>query len=81
MKRVYLLGILLIILGYLWYTGQREHLTPGPPTLASLQADTQDLQNQLNTLNTQFQQMQQQASEGANAAAAARLQVSAVKNS
>lgn len=80
MKRVYLLGILALILGYLWYT-QREHLTSGPPTLATLQSDTQDLQNQINTLNTQFQQMQQQASEGANAAAAARLQVSAVKNS
>jgi hypothetical protein len=81
MKRVYLLGILLSILVYLWYTGQREHLTSGPPTLATLQTDTQDLQSQITTLNTQFQKMQQQASQGANAAAAARLQVSAVKNS
>ena len=81
MKRVSLLIGIIIVLVYLWYTGRREHLTPGPPSLNSLQLDTQDLQNQIDTLNTQFQQMQQQASQGANAAASARLQVAAVKNS
>lgn len=81
MKRINLLLIFLFMLGYLWYTNKREHLTPGPPTLASLQADGKDLQKQIDSLNTEFQQMKQQASEGANAAATARLQLSAVKNS
>lgn len=79
MKRINLLLILLLVVGYVWYSNTREHLTPGPPTLATLQADTQDLQNQINSLNTQFQQMQQQASQGANAAATARLQLQASK--
>lgn len=66
---------------YLWYTSRREHLTPGPPTLATLQKDTHELDDKLKKLSTEFEQMKQQASEGANAAATARLQVSAVKNS
>ena len=73
--------IFLLVLGYVWYVGRREHLTPGPPTLASLQADGQDLQKQIDSLNTEFQQMKQQASQGANAAATARLQLSAAKTS
>ena len=81
MKRISLLLIFLLVLGYLWYTGRREHLTPGPPTLASLHADGQDLQKQIDSLNTEFQQMKQQASQGANAAATARLQLSAAKTS
>ncbi len=81
MKRISLLSIFLLVLGYLWYTGRREHLTPGPPTLASLQADGQDLQKQIDSLNSEFQQMKQQASQGANAAATARLQLSAAKTS
>lgn len=80
MKRVYLLAILLLLVGYLWYTSRREHLTSGPPTLASLQKDTHELDEKLKKLDTEFQKMKQQASDGANAAAAARLQVSAVKN-
>ena len=56
-------------------------MTPGPPTLATLQKDTHELDEKLKKLDSEFQQMKQQASEGANAAAAARLQVSAVKNS
>lgn len=81
MKRVYLLGGLLLLVVYLWYTSRREHLTPGPPTLATLQKDTHELDDKLKKLSTEFEQMKQQASEGANAAATARLQVSAVKNS
>ena len=80
MKRVYLLAILLLLVGYLWYTSRREHLTPGPPTLATLQKDTHELDDKLKKLSSEFEQMKQQASEGANAAATARLQVSAVKN-
>jgi len=81
MKRVYLLGGLLLLVAYLWYTSRREHLTPGPPTLASLQKDTQELDDKLTKLNTEFQKMKQQASEGANAAASAKLQLSAAKKS
>ena len=81
MKRVMLLGILLLLVVTIWYTGRREHLTPGPPTLASLQKDNQELDERLKKLDSEFQQMKQQASEGANAAASARLQVAAVKNS
>lgn len=81
MKRLYLLGALFLLVGYLWYTNRREHLTPGPPTLSSLQKDTQELDDKLKKLDSEFQQMKQQASAGANAAATAKLQLSAVKNS
>jgi hypothetical protein len=81
MKRTVLLIGLLLLVVYMWYTGRREHMTPGPPTLATLQKDTHELDEKLKKLDSEFQQMKQQASEGANAAAAARLQVSAVKNS
>ena len=81
MKRVTLLLGLLILVGYLWYTNRREHMTSGPPTLATLQKDTKELDEKLKKLDAEFQQMKQQASEGANQAAAARLQISAMKNS
>jgi hypothetical protein len=81
MKRATLLGILLLLVAYLWYTNRREHLTSGPPTLSSLQKDTQELDEKLKKLDDEFQKMKQQASEGANAAATARLQISAAKNS
>jgi hypothetical protein len=55
-------------------------MTSGPPSLATLQKDTKELDQRLTKLNSEFQQMKSQASEGANAAAAARLQISAVKN-
>lgn len=81
MKRV-VVGILAVgLFLYMWYSARREHLTPGPPTLATLQKDTHELDDKLKKLNDEFQQMKQQASEGANAAATARLQVAAVKNS
>ena len=79
MKRLVILFVLFALVGYLWYT--REHMTSGPPTLASLQKDTHELDERLKKLDSEFQKMNKQASEGANAAAAARLQVSAVKNS
>jgi hypothetical protein len=81
MKRLGVTILILLVLAYIWYTSRREHLTPGPPTLASLQKDNQELDEKLKKLDSEFQQMKQQASQGANAAAAARLQVAAVKNS
>lgn len=80
MKRVSLcLGFILLLL-YLLFTGSREHLTPGPPTLHSLQKDGQELEKKIEKLDAEFQQMKQQASEGANQAAAARLQLSTIKS-
>jgi hypothetical protein len=81
MKRLGITILILLVLAYIWYTSRREHLTPGPPTLASLQKDNQELDEKLKKLDAEFQQMKQQASQGANAAAAARLQVASVKNS
>jgi hypothetical protein len=81
MKRVVLGLIIFGLIVYAWYSNTREHLTSGPPTLATLQKDTHELDEKIKKLNDEFQQMKQQASEGANAAATARLQVAAVKNS
>ena len=78
MKRGILFLILLVIV-YILYANRREHMTSGPPTLASLQHDTKELDEKLKKLDTEFQQMKQQASEGASQAAAARAQISATK--
>jgi len=59
----------------------REHLTSGPPTLATLQADTQDLQNQITQLNNTVTQMSQQAQAQGAQAAAAKAQLAAAKSS
>lgn len=58
-----------------------EHLTSGPPTLLTLQADTQDLQNQITTLNNTVTQMTQQAQSQASQASAAKAQLAAAKMS
>ena len=72
-------GILLLIL-YVTNTG-KEHLTPGPPTLLTLQTDTQDLDNRLTQLKSEFDKMSAQAKEGANAAAQSKAQAALLKNS
>jgi hypothetical protein len=58
-----------------------EHLTPGPPTLLTLQTDTKDLDTRLTDLKTDFEKMKSQASAQAGNAAAARAQLSATKYS
>ena len=59
----------------------KEHLTPGPPTLLTLQTDTKDIDNRLTELKTDFDKMKSQASAQAGNAAAARSQISAIKYS
>jgi hypothetical protein len=75
-------GILFGIL-YLLKTrkGVIEHLTPGPPTLLTLQTDTKDLDTRLTDLKADFDKMKSQASAQAGNAAAARAQLSATKYS
>jgi len=58
-----------------------EHLTPGPPTLLTLQTDTKDLDTRLTDLKADFDKMKSQASSQAGNAAAARAQISATKYS
>ena len=59
----------------------KEHLTPGPPTLLTLQSDTQDLDGRLTQLKADFDKMSQQAKQGADASAAARAQMNMLKQS
>ena len=59
----------------------REHLTSGPPSLLTLQKDTQDLQNQITTVQTQIESMKQQAQAQSSQAAAAKAQLTAAKSS
>jgi hypothetical protein len=58
-----------------------EHLTPGPPTLLTLQTDTKDIDTRLTDLKADFDKMKSQASAQAGNAAAARAQISATKYS
>jgi type IV secretory pathway TrbL component len=59
----------------------KEHLTPGPPTLLTLQTDTQDLDSRLTQLKSDFDKMSQQAKQGADASASARAQINMLKQS
>lgn len=74
-----------IVFGTLYLLNSRkgimEHLTPGPPTLLTLQTDTKDLDTRLTDLKADFDKMKSQASAQAGNAAAARAQISATKYS
>ena len=59
----------------------KEHLTPGPPTLLTLQTDTQDLDGRLTELKAEFDKMSAQAKQGADAAAQSKAQMAVLKNS
>jgi len=74
------LGLLALVIIYL-LTRTREHLTPGPPTLLTLQNDTVDLDTRLTSLKADFDKMASQAKQGADASAAARAQIGLIKNS
>ena len=73
-------GLLALAILYL-LTRTREHLTPGPPTLLTLQNDTVDLDTRLTSLKADFDKMAAQAKQGADASASARAQISLMKNS
>ena len=59
----------------------KEHLSPGPPTLLTLQSDTQDLDSRLTKLKSEFDEMSSKAKDGATAAASAKAQASLLKTS
>jgi hypothetical protein len=73
------IGLLLIAL-YL-YSNVREHLTPGPPTLLTLQTDTKDIDGRLTQLKAEFDKMSAQAKQGADAAAQSKAQAALLKSS
>lgn len=73
------IGLLLMVL-YL-YENTREHLTPGPPTLLTLQTDTKDIDSRLTTLKAEFDKMSNQAKQGADAAAQSKAQAALLKSS
>jgi hypothetical protein len=76
-----LLGLLIIYLIANRYLLTREHLTPGPPSLVSLRADTEDLDQRLTSLKADFDKMAAQAKQGADAAAASKAQIGLTKYS
>uniref|UniRef100_A0A6C0JM68 Uncharacterized protein n=1 Tax=viral metagenome TaxID=1070528 RepID=A0A6C0JM68_9ZZZZ len=76
------LGILSVIILYILINrGLCEHLTPGPPTLLTLQNDTVDLDSRLTSLKAEFDKMAAQAKQGADASASARAQIGLLKTS
>jgi len=56
-------------------------LTPGPPTLLTLQTDTKDLDGRITELKAEFDKMSAQAKQGADAAAQSKAQMAMLKNS
>jgi hypothetical protein len=57
------IGIVLMIM-YVINNG-KEYMTPGPPTLLTLQTDTKDLDDRLTKLKSEFDKMSTQAKQGA----------------
>jgi hypothetical protein len=80
LRGVITLLLLLALFVYL-SVDTREHLTPGPPTLLTLQTDTKDLDSRLTELKAEFDKMSAQAKQGADAAAQSKAQMAMLKNS
>lgn len=74
-----IIGLLFISLYVL--NKSREHLTPGPPTLLTLQTDTKDIDERLTKLKADFDKMSAQAKQGADAAAQSKAQAALLKTS
>jgi len=84
MKHKILLILFVLVIGYMIYNKDNliiEQLTNGPPSLASLQKDTQELKKELSELSKDIKDMKNQAAQGSAAANVARAQITAVKNS
>ena len=82
MKLIVVAALAGVLLYLVWKRAcSKEHLTPGPPTLLSLQTDTVDIDSRLTDLKADFDKMKSQASAQAGNAAAARAQISATKYS
>jgi hypothetical protein len=76
-----LLGLVIIYLISKRHYVTREHLSPGPPSLLTLQKDTVDLDTRLTSLKADFDKMAVQAKQGADAAASAKAQIGLTKYS
>ena len=59
----------------------KEHLTPGTPTLLTLQNDTKELDSKLTKLKSEFDDMSSKAKEGATVAAQAKAHAALLKTS
>ena len=81
LQSVFMLLMLMAVLVYLIVNKTQEHLTPGPPTLLTLQTDTKDLDGRLTQLKAEFDKMSAQAKQGADAAAQSKAQMAILKNS
>ena len=83
LRSVLFLGLIVFILYMILHKTDiiKEHLTPGPPTLLTLQSDTQDLDTRVTQLKSDFDKMSQQAKQGADASASARAQMNMLKQS
>lgn len=74
-------GLLLLALHLTNNNFLTEHLTPGPPTLLTLQTDTKDIDERLTKLKAEFDKMSAQAKQGADAAAQSKAQAALLKTS
>jgi peptidoglycan hydrolase CwlO-like protein len=82
--RVTILVVLVVGLLYMLVNKDfviKEHLTPGTPTLSTLQNDTKELDKKLDKLKKEFDDMSSKAKEGADAAAQAKAQAALLKTS
>ena len=79
----FLVGLLFVLIYVLVNKDSiiQEHLTPGPPTLLTLQNDTKDLDSRLTKLKSEFDKMSSQAKAGADVAAQAKAQAALLKTS
>jgi hypothetical protein len=59
----------------------KEHLTSGPPTLFTLQKDVKETDDKITKLQKEFEDMKAQAGAQAQQAAAAKAQLTALKQS
>ena len=78
--RLMLFIVAVLLLMYV-LDNRKEHLTPGPPTLLTLQTDTKDLDDRLTKLKSEFDKMSTQAKQGADAAAQSKAQAALLKSS
>jgi hypothetical protein len=84
LRRLIALTLLFGLVAYLFFDSScalKEHLTAGPPSLVTLQADTVDLDKRVTSLKAEFDAMSAKAKEGADASAAARAQMDVLKSS
>jgi hypothetical protein len=83
-RRIVIIGIAAAAIFLVAYTLSnrnalvREHMTPAPPTVASLQRDLRTTQGELKTLSDEFHDLKTQAGAQAQEAAAAKASLAAI---